>query len=70
MALTAFLGGRAEGKRRDIMGMGRVGQALARRADAFGMQAHYRNRKRLRSEIEACLEATYIRKASARWSAG
>ncbi len=39
--------------------MGRIGQALARRARAFGMQVHYHNRKRLRPEIEESLEATY-----------
>jgi hypothetical protein len=39
--------------------MGRIGQAVARRARAFGMQIHYHNRKRLRPEVEADLEATY-----------
>ncbi len=39
--------------------MGRIGQAVARRAKAFGMQIHYHNRKRLRPEIETELEATY-----------
>jgi len=58
-APTAFLGGRVGGKRLGILGMGRIGQAVARRAHAFGMQVHYHNRKRLHREIEAEYEATY-----------
>jgi len=58
-APTAFLGGRIAGRRLGILGMGRIGQAVARRAAAFGMQVHYHNRRRLRSEIEAALGATY-----------
>lgn len=58
-APTAFLGGRLGGKRLGILGMGRIGQAVARRAAAFGMQIHYHNRRRLRPEIEETLEATY-----------
>ncbi|UOA28497.1 D-glycerate dehydrogenase [Pseudosulfitobacter sp. DSM 107133] len=58
-APTAFLGGRIAGRRLGILGMGRIGQAVARRAAAFGMQVHYHNRRRLRSEIEDSLQATY-----------
>lgn len=56
---TALLGGRVAGRRLGILGMGRIGQAVARRAKAFGMQIHYHNRQRLRPETEADLEATY-----------
>ncbi len=56
---TAMLGGRISGRRVGILGMGRIGQAVAKRAAAFGMQVHYHNRKRLRPEIEESLEATY-----------
>jgi glyoxylate reductase len=56
---TANLGGRLGGRRLGILGMGRIGQAVARRAAAFGMQIHYHNRKRLRPEIEESLGAIY-----------
>ena len=56
---TALMGGRLGGRRLGILGMGRIGQAVARRAAAFGMQVHYHNRKRLHSDIEGELEATY-----------
>ena len=58
-APTALLGGRLGGRRIGILGMGRIGLAVARRARAFGMQIHYHNRRRLRLEIEQEIEATY-----------
>ncbi|MGY9050212.1 MAG: 2-hydroxyacid dehydrogenase [Rhodobacterales bacterium] len=58
-APTAYLGGRLGGRRLGILGMGRIGQAVARRAQACGMQIHYHNRRRLRPEVEASLGATY-----------
>ncbi|SFB12698.1 glyoxylate reductase [Poseidonocella pacifica] len=58
-APTALMGGRVGGRRLGILGLGRIGQAVARRAKAFGMQIHYHNRRRLRPEIETELEATY-----------
>jgi glyoxylate reductase len=58
-APTAFMGRRIGGRRLGILGLGRIGQAVARRARVFGMQIHYHNRKRLRPEVEAELEATW-----------
>lgn len=56
---TAMLGGRIKGRRLGILGMGRIGQAVAKRATAFGLQVHYHNRRRLRPEVEQALDATY-----------
>ena len=56
---SAFLGSRIGGKRLGILGMGRIGQAVARRALAFGLQVHYHNRKKVHPDIEAELGATY-----------
>ncbi|MFG1295856.1 MULTISPECIES: 2-hydroxyacid dehydrogenase [Xanthobacter] len=56
---TWMLGRRIWGKRLGIIGMGRIGQAVARRAKAFGLQIHYHNRHRLPSGIEEMLDATY-----------
>jgi glyoxylate reductase len=54
-----MLGNRLQGKRLGIVGMGRIGQAVARRAKAFGLQIHYHNRKPVHPGIERELEATY-----------
>jgi len=56
---TWMLGHRIWGKRLGIVGMGRIGQAVARRARAFGLQIHYHNRQRVAPQIEEELEATY-----------
>src|SRR5216110_2213402 len=56
---TWMLGHRIWGKRLGIIGMGRIGQAVARRARAFGLQIHYHNRKHVAPHIEEQLEATY-----------
>jgi glyoxylate reductase len=56
---TWMLGHRIWGKRLGIIGMGRIGQAVARRARAFGLQIHYHNRRRVADEIEQEVEATY-----------
>ncbi len=56
---TWMLGHRIWGKRLGIVGMGRIGQAVARRAKAFGLQIHYHNRRRVAPKIEEELGATY-----------
>ena len=56
---TWMMGRRIWGKRLGIIGMGRIGQAVARRAKAFGLQIHYHNRRRVAAHIEQELEATY-----------
>jgi glyoxylate reductase len=56
---TWMLGRRLRGAQLGILGMGRIGQALARRARAFGMAIHYHNRKRVGARIEEELGATY-----------
>ena len=56
---TWMLGHRIFGKRLGIIGMGRIGQAVARRARGFGLSIHYHNRNPVHDEIETELEATY-----------
>jgi glyoxylate reductase len=56
---TWMLGHRIWGKRLGIVGMGRIGQAVARRAKAFGLQIHYHNRRRVAPRVEEELNATY-----------
>jgi glyoxylate reductase len=56
---TWMMGHRITGKRLGIIGMGRIGQAVARRAKAFGLQIHYHNRKPVSPRIAEELEATY-----------
>ena len=56
---TWMLGHRIWGKRLGIVGLGRIGQAVARRAQAFGLKIHYHDRRRVASEIEEELHATY-----------
>lgn len=56
---TWMLGHRVSGRRLGIVGMGRIGQAVARRARAFQMSIHYHNRRPVHPDIEAELEATY-----------
>ncbi len=56
---TWMLGRRIWGKRLGIVGMGRIGTAVARRAKSFGLSIHYHNRKRVSPKTEEALEATY-----------
>lgn len=56
---TWMLGNRIWGKRLGIIGMGRIGTAVARRAKAFGLSIHYHNRNPVAGYIEEELEATY-----------
>jgi glyoxylate reductase len=56
---TFMVGHRVSGKRLGIIGMGRIGQAVARRANGFGMDIHYHNRSRLAPGIEGELQASW-----------
>jgi len=58
-APTGMVGNRVGGKRLGIVGMGHVGQAVARRAAAFGLQVHYHDRSRLREDAEEALALTW-----------
>ncbi|WP_126285419.1 2-hydroxyacid dehydrogenase [Burkholderia stagnalis] len=61
-AYDGFLGSDIHGSTLGVIGMGRIGQALARRAKGFGMQVIYHNRSRVAPEIEAELNAEYVSK--------
>jgi glyoxylate reductase len=56
---TWMLGHRIWGKRLGIIGMGRIGRAVARRAGGFGLSVHYHNRRRVHPDVEAELSVTY-----------
>jgi glyoxylate reductase len=56
---TGMLGHRIWGKRLGIIGMGRIGTAVARRARGFGLAVHYHNRRRVHPDTETELDATY-----------
>ncbi len=56
---TSMLGHRISGKRLGIVGMGRIGSAVARRARGFGLAVHYHNRRAAHPDLEAELQATY-----------
>jgi lactate dehydrogenase-like 2-hydroxyacid dehydrogenase len=58
----SFLGGDVHGSTLGVIGMGRIGQALARRARGFNMQVIYHNRSRVAPEIESELNAQYVSK--------
>ena len=60
-APTALLGNRIEGKKLGILGMGRIGQAVAERAVSFGLEIHYHNRNQLHKENETRLKSKYCR---------
>tara|TARA_B100001179_G_scaffold204647_1_gene167507 strand:- start:1504 stop:2520 length:1017 start_codon:yes stop_codon:yes gene_type:complete len=59
-APTAMLGRKLAGKTLGIVGMGRIGQAVAHRAKAFGLDIAYHNRKRLPEAVERMFAATYV----------
>ena len=56
---SAMIGMRITGKKLGILGMGRIGQAIAKRARAFDLNINYHNRRRLHKNIEKSLSATY-----------
>ena len=56
---SAMIGMRITGKKLGILGMGRIGQAIAKRAKAFDLNINYHNRRRLHESIEKSLSATY-----------
>jgi len=56
---TGILGHRVRGKKLGIVGLGRIGQAVARRAHAFGLEVHYHNRRQVSAPIEEELNAKF-----------
>ncbi len=56
---TWMLGRRLRGAKLGVVGLGRIGQAVARRAQAFGLETHYHNRRRVNARLEGELGATY-----------
>jgi glyoxylate reductase len=56
---TWMMGVGLRGRTLGIVGMGRIGEAVAQRSRAFGMKIHYHNRRRVKPEVERELEATY-----------
>jgi glyoxylate reductase len=56
---TALMGHRIAGKKLGILGLGRIGRAVARRARTFGLEIHYHNRRQVHADIEAELGARY-----------
>ncbi len=56
---SAMIGMRITGKKLGILGMGRIGQAIAKRAIAFDLDINYHNRRRLHENIEKSLSAKY-----------
>jgi glyoxylate reductase len=56
---TQLMGNRINGKRLGIIGMGRIGTAVAERARGFGLAVHYHNRHRVAEDLETSLEVTY-----------
>ncbi|PXW26568.1 2-hydroxyacid dehydrogenase [Paraburkholderia caballeronis] len=61
-SFDSFLGADVHGSTLGVIGMGRIGQALARRARGFNMQVVYHNRSRVAPAIEAELNAQYLSK--------
>lgn len=62
---SQFLSGDVHGTTLGILGMGRIGQAIARRGVlGFGMRLVYHNRTRLAADVEAALNARYVDKAT------